>query len=137
MSRLEDGAGWAWLGVAVLCGCAALAALLTLFLVPIYAGSVVIPVAVVLALASNIALPRLARSLVSSTAGATLPFATWMLVVLVVGVMARPEGDVVLPGGGAVQWVAYGVLLGGFAAGMVTISITGTKRRPSREQLSR
>ena len=41
-----------WGGVAVLCLCGALAALLEALLVPLYAGSVLVPIAVVLAVAS-------------------------------------------------------------------------------------
>jgi hypothetical protein len=107
--------------VALFCGCEALAGLLELFLVPLYAGKIVVPIAVLLAVGGNIALPLLGRSLVGGTAGAVLPFLTWLAVVIVVGMVPRPEGDVVLPGGGALVWVSYGVLLGGTIAGTVTI----------------
>jgi hypothetical protein len=136
--RIDDSTGWAWMGVAVLCGCAALAALLALFLVPLYAGSVLVPVAVVVALATNIALPRLARGLVDTTTAALLPFLFWLVVVVVVGVMPRPEGDVVLPGGGGgQQWVSYGVLLGGALAGTLTVVLSGAQRPARVERLSR
>ena len=129
MNRLDDDPGWAWLGVAVLCGCAVLSGVLELFLVPLYVGSVLIPVAVVLAVASNVALPRLACTLVATTTATVLPFAFWLLAVIVVGVLPRPEGDVVLPGGGgALQWVSYGVLLGGALAGTMTVALSGTRR---------
>ena len=138
MSRLEDSTGWAWAGVALLCACAVLAALLALFLVPLYAGSVVVPVAVVVALASNVALPRLARALVETTVATVLPFLSWLLVVIVIGVMPRPEGDVVLPGGrGALPWVSYGVLLGGALAGTLTVALSGARRPARIDQLSR
>lgn len=123
--RVLDG-----LGVAVLCGCAVLAALLELLLVPLYVGSAVVPVAVVGAVAGNILLPRMARTLIDSTLAAVAPFLSWLVVVLVVGLMARPEGDVVLPGGGTLQWVSYGVLLGGAAAGVVTVVVGTTPPLP-------
>jgi hypothetical protein len=129
VSRLDDSPAWAWLGVALLCGCAVLAGILELFLVPFYAGSVLVPIAVVLAVASNIALPRLARTLVETTTATVLPFVFWLLTVIVVGVLPRPEGDVVLPGGGGgLQWVSYGVLLGGALAGTMTVALSGTRR---------
>jgi hypothetical protein len=134
--RIDESTAWAWGGVAVLCGCAVLAAVLTLFLVPLYAGPVLVPVAVVVALASNIALPSLARTLVPRTTAAVLPFLCWLLVVIVVGTVRRPEGDVVLPGGGAVQLVSYGVLLGGALAGTVTVVLSGPSP-PPRRRLSR
>ena len=137
MSRLDDSPVWAWLGVALLCGCAVLSGILSLFLVPLYAGSVLVPVAVVVAVVSNVALPRLARTLVETTAATVLPFLFWLLAVIVVGVLPRPEGDVVLPGGGALQLVSYGVLLGGALAGTVTVVMSGGRRPNPVDKLSR
>ena len=116
-------AGWLdRFGVAVLALCGGLSAVLEALLVPIYVGSVVIPVAVVLALAGNVVLPRLARSLVPSTAAALAPFGAWLIVMVVFGVLARPEGDVVLPGSPtSAALVTYGALLGGALVGTVTI----------------
>lgn len=123
--RVLDG-----VGLAVLCGCAVLAALLELLLVPLYVGSTVVPVAVVAAVAGNIALPRMARALVDSTFAAAAPFLAWLVTVSVVGLMPRPEGDVVLPGGSTLQLVSYGVLLGGAVAGTVTIVVGATPPLP-------
>jgi hypothetical protein len=124
-----------WAGVVVVCACAALAGLLELFLVPLYAGSTLVPVTVLFAVASNAFLPRLSRALVPSTAAAILPFATWLVVVVGIGLTTRPEGDVVLPGGGGVQWVSYGFLLGGALAG--TVSVVMGAPRPQRSPASR
>lgn len=136
MSRL-DSLGCAWAGVALLCGCAVLSGILALFLVPLYAGSVLVPVAVVVAVTSNVALPRLARTLVETTTAAVLPFACWLVTVVVVGVLPRPEGDVVLPGGGgALQWASYGVLLGGALAGTFTVSLSGPGRSVRLDKVS-
>jgi hypothetical protein len=138
VTRLDESPGWAWAGVALLCGCAVLSGVLALFLVPLYAGSVLVPVAVVVAVASNIALPRLARMLVETTTATVLPFVFWLLAVIVVGVLPRPEGDVVLPGGGGgLQWVSYGVLLGGALAGTMTVAMSGARRAVQTDQLSR
>jgi hypothetical protein len=141
MSRtttFDDGVFWAWVGVATLCGCAALAGLLALFLVPLYAGSVLVPVAVLIALVTNVALPRLARTLIDTTAASVLPFVCWLIVVVGIGVVTRPEGDVVLPGGGGgQQWVAYGVLLGGALAGALTVALSSGQRPAGLERVSR
>jgi hypothetical protein len=92
---------------------------------------VLVPVAVLVALASNVALPSLARTLVARTSAAALPFVSWLVVVIVVGTIPRPEGDVVLPGGhGALPWVSYGVLLGGVLAGALTVALSGRRRTP-------
>jgi hypothetical protein len=111
-----------WLGVALIALCGALAAVIEALLVPLYIGSVVAPVAAVLALASNILLPRMARALVPSTLAAVAPFLTWLVVMIGFGVLTRPEGDVILPGAPAgAEYVTYVVLLGGALAGTVTI----------------
>lgn len=112
------------LGVVVVTACAALAALLELLLVPLYAGSVVLPIAVVFAVASNVLLPRMARALVPSTFAAAAPFVAWVVVAIGFGVLTRPEGDVILPGGSPLQYVTYGVLLGGALAGTVTLVVS-------------
>jgi hypothetical protein len=137
VSRLEDSTGLAWAGVALLCGCAVLAGVISLFLVPLYAGSVLIPVAVAVAVVTNIALPRLARGLVATTPATVAPFLSWLVTVIVVGVMPRPEGDVVLPGGSGLQWVSYGVLLGGALTGTLTTVLSGSRRPTRRERFSR
>ena len=121
-----------WLGVALLCGVAGLAGLLEVFLVPLYAGRVLVPVAVVLAIAGNVYLPRLSRVFVRSTAGAVLPFLVWLAVVFVIGFTTRPEGDVVLPGGGYVQWVGLGLVFGGAVAGVLAIVLGMPPPAPRR-----
>jgi hypothetical protein len=115
----------AWAGVSVYTACAILLCLVELFLVPLYIGSIPIPVAVLLAIVGNVVLPVLSRSLVHRALGAVLPFLGWLIPLIAVGVLGRPEGDVVLPGAGSAEWVAYGVMLGGAAAGAVTLVMTG------------
>lgn len=113
---------WDWIGVALLVASGALAGLLEVLLVPLYAGSAIVPVTVLLAIAGNVALPRLARVLVPRTGAAAGPFAAWLLVVVLFGVLTRPEGDVILPGSpNSLEYVTYGVLLGGTLAGTVTL----------------
>jgi hypothetical protein len=124
--------GWLdWAGVGLVALSAALAALLEALLVPYYVGSVVVPIAVVLAVVSNVWLPRLARQLVPTTLAMATPFLTWLIVMVGFGVLARPEGDVILPGGsGAVHWVTYGVLLGGALVGTVNLVVLSTPAPP-------
>jgi hypothetical protein len=109
----------------------ALAGLLEALLVPYYIGTVIVPVAVLLAVASNIALPRLARSLVPTTLATAAPFVAWLLVMIGFGVIARPEGDVILPGGTGLQWVTYGVLLGGALVGTINLVVLATPAPPT------
>jgi hypothetical protein len=72
-------------------------AFLECFLVPLRAGTVVIPVAVVLALAGNAVLPRLAVAAAGRKAAALLPPVLWLAVVFVFAA-PRPEGDLIVPG---------------------------------------
>jgi hypothetical protein len=126
-----------WLGVTLLALSGALAALLETLLVPLYVGSVIVPVSILLAVLSNVALPRLARSLVPRTAAAFAPFLAWLIVVIGFGVFTRPEGDVVLPGSptGA-ELVTYGLLGAGVIAG--TATVVGLAPHPaSRRRVSR
>jgi hypothetical protein len=58
-----------------------------------------------------------------------LPFLSWLIVIGVIALMPRPEGDVILPAGSVgVQLVGYGVLLGGSMAGTITVVVSGAAR---------
>jgi len=118
-------------GLVALCGCGALSALLELFLVPLYAGATLVPITVFFAVVGNIVLVLLGRELVPKGNARVLPFVVWAIVVLGITLFPRPEGDVILPGGGGgVEYVGYGVVLGGLAAGIVTSILTAP--RPAR-----
>jgi hypothetical protein len=125
MTEPEDGPPGPieWAGVALLVACAALLAVLELFLVPLYVGGLIVPVCVVLAVLGNIALPTLARALVGRLAGGVLPFLGWLVVVLVALLVNPAEGDVILQGSGAPLYVAYALMLGGAVAGTVTLLV--------------
>lgn len=107
-------------GLVVLCAAAILAGLVAALLVPVYIGSTPAPVSVALAVATNVVFPRVGYRIVPRVLAAVAPFVCWLVVVFVFGVTARPEGDVILPGG-SLQWVSYGVLLGGALAGTLSI----------------
>ena len=126
----EPALGWVLLTVdlAILSACAALSAMLAALLVPLRWGTVIVPVSVLIAVASTVGLILLAWRAVRSVALSTIPFAIWVVTVLVLS-QARPEGDVLLPGGqtGVVN-VVYATMLGGFVAGLVTIFILSSRR---------
>jgi hypothetical protein len=125
-----------YVGVVVLCGVGFLSALFDVFLVPLYAGKVLVPLAVVLAVVGNVLLPRLSRALVPATWAAAAPVAVWVVLAFVLGFTARPEGDVLLPGGGYVQWVGLGMVFGGVLAGIGTVVTSmpppAPRARPAR-----
>ena len=113
-----------WVGVAVVALAGALAALLEAFLVPLYAGSVIVPVSVLLAVAGNAALPRMARALVPRTGASLAPVVTWLLVMLGL-MMGRPEGDVAFPGAPtSAELTFYGTLFGGVLAGLASVALS-------------
>ena len=117
-------------GVVVYCLNAALAALFAVLLTPLYVGSVLLPVAVLVAVLSMAALPPLARRAGGTTLAAVAPLIVWVLVVLGLS-LPRPEGDVLLPGGtGGQTAVSYGVVLAGVVAGIVSVALSG-RRRPA------
>ena len=128
MSASEDdhlSPALAWGGVVLLTLCGAASAWLESLLVPLYAGSTVVPVTIALVLAGNWYLPRLARTLVPSTPAAVLPLLAWLLVVFLLAASGTPEGDVILPGGGgAVEYVGYGLMLGGALAGTLSVVLS-------------
>ena len=72
-------------------------AALECFLVPLRAGRVVIPVAVVVAVLGNAVLPRLAVAASGRRGVALLPPVLWLAVVFVFAA-PRPEGDLIVPG---------------------------------------
>lgn len=101
---------------------AVLAATITTLLTPLYWGGQVVPLAILLAVVANVVFPLLVRWLGLSPLAAAVPFALWLITVLVLA-SSRPEGDVLLPvGKGGQQAVTYGMLLGGAVAGGVTIA---------------
>ena len=130
----ERAPGWMVLTVdlLILSACAALSAMLAALLVPLRWGTVIVPVSVLIAVVSTVGLTLLAWSAVRSVALATIPFAIWVVTVLVLS-QARPEGDVLLPGGQTgVVYVVYATMLGGFVAGLVTIFILSSSRPATR-----
>jgi len=95
-------------------------------LIPLRISTVLVPVTVVLAIVGNTVLPRLSRALTGTTAGALPPLAGWVLVVAVASTN-RPEGDVLLPGGGSLEYVSYGLMLLGLLSGVVAIALVSAR----------
>jgi len=122
--------GWLLLTInlVVLSACAALSAMLAALLVPLRWGTAIVPVSVLVAVASTVGLTLLAWRAVHRVAPAAIPFAVWVVTVLILS-QARPEGDVLLPGGQTgVVYVVYATMLGGFVAGLVTIFVLSSAR---------
>ena len=130
----ERSPGWMLLTVdlVILSLCAALSAMLAALLVPLRWGTVIVPISVPMAVLSTVGLTLLAWRAVRTVALAAIPFAMWVVTVLILS-QARPEGDVLLPGGQTgVVYVVYATMLGGFVAGLVTIFFLSSIRPVTR-----
>jgi hypothetical protein len=104
--------GWAVLAVVV----SVWLALVEVFWLPWRVAGVPVPVSVLAAVAGNLLLVDGARRLSGSRLVAVLPAVVW-LVVVVAGATRRPEGDLLITGGGgATQVINLAFLLLGVVA---------------------
>lgn len=97
-----------------------LCALIEVTLVPLRHGTTVVPVTVLLAIISNIAVPTLSRRAVPLTVAALFPALAWVLTVILLS-QARPEGDLLLIGTAPLVDVTYALLGLGLASGLGTV----------------
>ena len=123
-----------WAMLVVLCAAALLGGTLEVLFIPLYVGSVIFPVVAVFAVAGNVLLPVLGRNLVATEAGALAPLLCWLLPVLGLSLVVRPEGDVLVAGAGGQQYVFYAVLFGGCLAGVLTVVLLRPAPRPRQPQ---
>jgi hypothetical protein len=119
ISRIAGRTCWALAALAV----AAWLALVEAFWLPLRAGAVPIPLSVLAAVAGNLLLVPLAHRLSGSRVVAVLPGVVWLVVALGATVR-RPEGDLVLAGGGVtgavgLAFLVCGVIAAAFAVGRV------------------
>ena len=90
-------------------------AVVEVFWLPLRIGGVLIPLSVVVAVVANLLMPRLALWLAGSRVVAALTGVAW-LVVVVAGMIRRPEGDLLITGGGTTGVVNLAFLLCGMPA---------------------
>jgi hypothetical protein len=114
---------------------AAWLALVEVFWLPLRVFGVPVPVSVVAAVVGNLLLVGLAARLTGSRLGAAVPAVVW-LVVAVGASLRRPEGDLLLIGGGVLGFLSLAFLLAGvvaaaFAVGKVLAAPRAGADRPS------
>ena len=102
---------------------AAWLALVEVFWLPLRVFGVPVPVSVVAAVVGNLLLVGLAVRLTGSRPAAVLPAVVWLVIAVGAG-LRRPEGDLLLVGGGVLGVFSMAFLLGGgvaaaFAVGQV------------------
>ncbi|MGY1660152.1 hypothetical protein ACI78Q_02900 [Geodermatophilus sp. SYSU D00705] len=125
---------WARAGAGVLVvAAAAELALVEVFWLPLRVFGVLLPVSVVAAVAGNLLLVPLAHRLTGSRLVAALPALVW-LTVAVAGSVRRPEGDLLVTGGGAaglvnLAFLLCGVVAAAFAVGRVMAAPSLRPRR--------
>jgi hypothetical protein len=90
-------------------------ALVEVFWLPLRVSGVPVPVSVVAAVVGNLLLVALAARLTGSRLAAALPAVVW-LVVAVGASLRRPEGDLLLTGGGVLGVLSLAFLLAGVVA---------------------
>lgn len=123
-------AGWALAAVVV----AGWLALVEVFWLPLRVGRVLVPVSLLAVVVGNLLLPALARRFSGSRLVAVLPAPVWITIALAATVR-RPEGDLVLIGGGAAGTVNLVFLLVGTAtaaigAARAAVARSGALRDP-------
>ena len=131
MTRASESSAIAWVGTVLLGASALVFGALQVFLVPLRWGTELLGLSVVLAIVGNIALVWLARRGLDSAKAAVIVLGCWFVPVAGLAMVPRPEGDVLIPGGGTEQWVYAMTLLGGIVAGIVTLMVldSGVRRR--------
>jgi hypothetical protein len=106
-------------------------ALVEVFWLPLRVAGVLVPLSVVAAVAGNLMLVALALRLTGSRLAAVLPALAW--VVVAIGAMIRrPEGDLLLTGGGALGIVNLAFLLLGVTAAAFSVGRVLAGPRPHR-----
>ncbi|WP_241037118.1 hypothetical protein [Blastococcus litoris] len=111
--------GWALAAVVL----GAWLALVEVFWLPLRVGGVLVPLSIVVAVVGNLLLPAAALRWSGSRLVAVLPAVAW-LVIAVGAMVRRPEGDLVMTGGGTtgvvnLAFLMIGVLAAAFSVGRV------------------
>jgi hypothetical protein len=107
-------------------------ALVEVFWLPLRIGGVLVPLSVLAAVVGNLMLTAAAHRVSGSRLVAVLPAVVW-LVVAVAAMIRRPEGDLVLTGGGATGTVNLLFLLLGVTAAAFGVgrALAGPRRGPA------
>ncbi|MCU1671582.1 MAG: conserved rane protein of unknown function [Blastococcus sp.] len=118
---------WAVLGVLA----AGWLALVEVFWLPLRVAGVLVPLSVLAGVVGNLLIVGAVRRLTGSGALAVLPAVAW-LVVVVPAMIRRPEGDLIIAGGGDTGVVNLGFLLLGVVAAAYAVgrALSGPRRPP-------
>ena len=125
--RALDLAGWSVTALVA----AAWLALVEVFWLPLRIGGILVPLSVLAAVVGNLMLIGAAQRLSGSRVVAVLPGLVW-LAVAIAAMIRRPEGDLVLTGGGATGTINLAFLLFGVTAAAFGVgrALAGPRRSP-------
>jgi hypothetical protein len=125
--RRSEAVAWGLVAILV----AGWLALVEVFWLPLRIGGVLVPLSILAAVVGNLMLIAAAHRLSGSRVVAVLPGLVW-LAVAVAAMNRRPEGDLVLTGGGATGTINLVFLLFGVTAAAFGIgrALAGPRRRP-------
>lgn len=107
------------LGYLLFAAAGVLTAAIEVLLVPSRVGQTLVPIAPVLAVLSNVALPAVSRGLTDTVLSAVPPVAGWLVTTFLLA-SSTPEGDVLLPAGSE-AYISYSLLGFGTLAGVLTL----------------
>jgi len=110
-----------YLVLLVVCATSFLAGIVEVLLVPLYSGTVILPITVLLGVATTYGFPKLGYWLTTTISGGLLPLVTWFVATLGLAFIGRPEADVVVEGGNAQQWVLFALIVAGAVVGFATV----------------
>lgn len=111
-----------WGLVALLAACGLLSGLIETLLVPLYVGSQLLPVSVVIAIVVNYLLCSSSARTIGRPIGAVITLVLWVLPVLILPEVQPAGGDVLILGGSSTQqYVYYALILLGAGAGIVAV----------------
>ncbi|MCU1689343.1 MAG: hypothetical protein JWN61_110 [Pseudonocardiales bacterium] len=119
-SRLDRAAAVAL--VVVVVGCAVMLAFFAALLVPLRAGTVLIPIAIPIALGAVWFAPKVLELGGIPYVARFLPWVAWLATTYLLGA-GSSEGDRLLPAGGGLSTISYVVLLGGAVLGPVAVML--------------
>jgi hypothetical protein len=122
-------AGFTAAGIVVLCLVGALSGLIEVLLVPLYIGSHIFPITVLIAIVLNIALPNLAHNLSESRAAIVAPLLCWLVVEVGLASVSPGNASVLVPGYGDGQYVGLALFFVGALAGFVGVIRVRTAQR--------
>jgi hypothetical protein len=118
--------GWAVVAVLV----SAWLAIVEVFWLPLRIGGLLVPLSIAGAVVGNLMLVSAAHRLSGSRVVALLPAAVWVLVA-VFAMMRRPEGDLIITGGGATGVINLAFLVLGVTAAAFGVGRALASRAPA------